>query len=105
MTARDRLLPILARALFALPPRAIAALAGSPPPHAAGLEPDAWLLARLAARGAVPVGSLPVDELRARFARQLAGVAIRPRLPLSARDVTGAGAARRLRRGAYIPAA
>ncbi len=103
MTARDRLLPVLARALFALPPRVIAALAGSPPPHAAGLEPDAWLLARLAAREAIPVGSLPVDEVRARFARQLAGVATRPRLPLRARDVTVAGAAGPLTARLYVP--
>jgi acetyl esterase len=103
MTARDRLLPVLARALFALPPRTIAALAGSPPPHAAGLEPDAWILARLAAREAVPTGSLPVDELRARFARQLAGVAIRPRLPLQTEDVTIAGAAGPLSGRLYVP--
>jgi acetyl esterase len=103
MTARDRLLPVLARALFALPPRVIAALAGSPPPHAAGLEPDAWLLARLAAREAVPPGSLPVDEVRAQFAHNLSGVAIRPRLPLHARDVTVAGAAGPLTARLYVP--
>src|SRR2546423_1822548 len=56
MPASDRFLPLLARALFALPTRAIGTLAGAPPPHAAGLEPDAWLVARLAARDAVPVG-------------------------------------------------
>src|SRR3954465_12053132 len=59
------------RALFARPPRVIAALAGSPPPHAAGLEPDAWLVARLAAHDAIPAGSLPPDELRAALARRL----------------------------------
>jgi acetyl esterase len=103
MTARDRLLPALARVLFALPPRVIAALAGSPPPHAAGLEPDAWLLARLAAREAIPAGSLPVDEVRAQFAVRLAGVAIRPRLPLHARDVAVAGAAGPLTARLYVP--
>jgi acetyl esterase len=103
MTARDRLLPALARVLFALPPRVIAALAGSPPPHAAGLEPDAWLLARLAVREAIPAGSLPVDEVRAQFAVRLAGVAIRPRLPLHARDVVVAGAAGPLTARLYVP--
>src|SRR4051812_47135428 len=103
MTARDRLLPVLARALFALPPRVIAALAGSPPAHAAGLEADAWLVARLAAREAIPAGSLPLDELRAEFARRLARVAIRARLPLHARDVAIAGAAGRLTARLYVP--
>jgi acetyl esterase len=103
MPARDRFLPLLARAVFALPPRATAALAGAPPPHAAGLEPDAWLLARLAARDAVPARSLTVDELRAEFARRLAPVAIRPRLPLSVRDVAVAGAAGPLTARLYVP--
>src|SRR4051794_30508284 len=103
MSARDRLLPPLTRALFALPPRAIAALAGKPPPHAAGLERDAWLLARLAAYDAIPAGTLPVDEVRAEFARRLAYVSIRPRLPLRAEDVTVAGAAGPLTARLYVP--
>jgi acetyl esterase len=103
MTARDRLLPALARVMFALPPRVIAALAGSPPPYAAGLEPDAWLLARLAAREAIPAGSLPVDEVRAQFAVRLAGVAIRPRLPLHAGGVAVAGAAGPLTARLFVP--
>ena len=61
--------PLVARALFALPPRAGACSAGAPPPHAAGLEPDAWLVARLAARDASPRPRLPLDELRAGFER------------------------------------
>src|SRR3954451_15900220 len=101
MTVRDRLLPPLARVLFALPPRVIAALAGTPPPHAAGLERDAWLIARLAAQDAIPPGSLPPDELRAEFARRLAPLGIHPPLPLRAQDVTVAGRPARL----YVPAA
>src|SRR3954470_9514057 len=103
MTARDRLLPVLARALFALPPRVIAALAGSPPAHAAGLEADAWLVARLAEREAIPAGSLPVHELRAEFARRLGRVALPARLPLHARDVAVAGAAGPLTARLYVP--
>jgi acetyl esterase len=103
MSLRDRLTPPLARALFALPPRVIAMLAGSPPPHAAGLEPDAWLVARLAAYDAIPAGSLPPDQLRAEFARRLAPLTIHPRLPLQARDVTLAGAAGPLTARLYVP--
>jgi acetyl esterase len=103
MPVRDRLLPGLARVLFALPPWAIAALAGRPPPHAAGLEPDAWLVARLAAHDAIPAGSRPVDELRAHFERQLAPLAIHPRLPLAASDVVVAGAAGPLPARLYVP--
>jgi acetyl esterase/lipase len=104
MPARDLFLPALARALFALPPRAQRALAGRPPPHAAGLEPDAWLVARLAAREAVPPGREPVAEVRARFARTLRPVAIRPRLPLATEDVVLAGPAGPLPARLYVPA-
>src|SRR4051794_12295477 len=104
MPARDLLLPALARALFALPPRAQRALGGRPPPHAAGLEPDAWLVARLAAREAVPPGREPVAAVRARFARTLRPVAIRPRLPLATEDVVLAGPAGPLPARLYVPA-
>src|SRR3954468_10692810 len=103
MSVRDRLLPPLARALFALPPRVIAVLAGSPPPHAAGLAPDAWLVARIAAYDAIPAGWLPADELRAEFARRLAPLTTHPRLPLQTRDVTLAGAAGPLTARLYVP--
>jgi acetyl esterase len=104
MPARDRLVPVLARPLLALPPAAQRALAGRPPPHAAGLEPDAWLVARLAGREAIPAGSLPVDEVRARFVRMLAPLAIRPRLPVATSDVAVAGAAGPLTARLYVPA-
>src|SRR4051794_10634053 len=104
MPARDRLLPVLARVLFALPPRALRTIAGAPPPHAAGLEPDAWLVARLAAREAVPAGSEPVAEVRARFARTVRPVAARPRLPLATEDVVLGGAAGPLDARLYVPA-
>jgi acetyl esterase len=104
MPARDRLLPMLARALFALPPGALRRLAGPPPPHAAGLEPDAWLVARLAARDLVPAGSEPVAEVRARFERSLRPVAIHPRLPLATEDILLAGPAGPLPARLYVPA-
>jgi acetyl esterase len=53
--------------LFALPDSALRLLSGAVPPQAAGLEPDAWLLARLSERARLPAGERPVAEMRARF--------------------------------------
>src|SRR3954465_7174058 len=103
MPARALPPPPLRRAPCALPPRAQRALGGSPPPHAAGLEPDAWLVARLAAYDAIPAGALPPDELRRGFARRLPPLPIPPRLPLQTRDVTLAGAAGPLTARLYVP--
>src|SRR3954452_21465761 len=100
---RDRTLPIAARGLLALPAPAQRPRAGRPPAHAAGLEPDAWLVARLAERESVPPGALPVDQARRRFAMVLAPLLIRPRLPLTAADRTVAGAAGPLRARLYVP--
>src|SRR3954453_7181029 len=100
---RDRLLPIAARGLLALPTPVHRALAGAPPPAAARLAPDAWLMARLADQESVPPGELPVDEARRRFAMVLAPLSIRPRLPLTAADRTVAGAAGPLRARLYVP--
>jgi acetyl esterase len=55
------------RALFALPDSALRLLAGPVPAQAAGLEPDAWMVARLAERVRLPAGERPVTEMRARF--------------------------------------
>src|SRR4051794_25646472 len=100
---RDRVLPLAARGLLALPAPVHRALAGRPPAAAAGLAPDAWLLARLAERGSVPPGALPVDEARRRFALALGPLGIRPRLPLTATDRTVAGAAGPLSARLYVP--
>src|SRR6478609_8201504 len=86
------------------PPRAQRVLGGRVPPAAAGLEPDAWLVARLAAHDAVWAGGLPVDELRARFDASVATVSIRPRLPVATEDRTVAGAAGPLGARLYVPA-
>src|SRR4051812_17156317 len=100
---RDRVLPLAARGLLELPAPVHRALAGRPPAAAAGLAPDAWLLARLAERGSVPPGALPVDEARRRFALALAPLGVRPRLPLTATDRTVAGAAGPLSARLYVP--
>src|SRR4051794_7964488 len=100
---RDRVLPLAARGLLELPAPVHRALAGRPPAPAAGLAPDAWLLAQLAERGSVPPGALPVDEARKRFAKALGPLGIRPRLPLTATDRTVAGAAGPLSARLYVP--
>jgi acetyl esterase len=100
---RDRLLPIAARGLLALPTPVHRALAGPPPPAARGLAPDAWLVARLAERESVPPGALPLDRARRRFAMVLAPLSVRPRLPLTATDETVAGAAGPLPARLYVP--
>jgi acetyl esterase len=53
--------------LFALPDPVLRALAGPVPTQAAGLEPDAWMIARLAALVSLPAGGRPVAEMRQRF--------------------------------------
>jgi acetyl esterase len=103
MSVRDRLLPPLARPVFALPSRALAKLAGAPPPHAAGLEPDAWLLARLADWTSIPAGSMPPDELRAAFARRVEPLTVEPPATARATSVTLAGAAGPLAARLYTP--
>src|SRR3954454_17054088 len=100
---RDRVLPLAARGLLELPAPVHRALAGRPPAPAAGLAPDAWLLAQLPERGSVPPGPLPVDEARKRFAMALAPLGIRPRLPLTSTDRTVAGAAGALRASQLAP--
>jgi acetyl esterase len=53
--------------LFALPDSVLRALAGPVPAPAAGLEPDAWMIARLSALVGLPAGERPVAEMRRRF--------------------------------------
>src|SRR3954453_5984294 len=105
MSPRDVALPLLARALFALPPGVQRRLGGpvpapaaglapdawlvarlarsprAPPPRGAGLAPDAWVVARLARYQRLVPGERPVAEVRAHFERSLAPVTRRMRLP------------------------
>ena len=55
------------RGLFALPDPVLRALAGPVPAQAAGLEPDAWMIARLSEVARLPAGERPVAEMRRRF--------------------------------------
>ena len=99
------LVPLLARALFALPPRAQAVLGGRVPDAAAGLEPDAWLVARLAERQRERLADLPTEVLRRKFERTVATVSIRPRVPVAREDASVSGAAGPLTARLYTPAA
>jgi len=99
------LVPLLARALFALPPRAQAVLGGPVPDAAAGLEPDAWLVARLAERDRERLADLPTEVLRRKFERTVAAVSIRPRVPVAREDASVSGAAGPLTARLYTPAA
>src|SRR3954452_22212356 len=75
------------RALFSLPTPLLARLAGTPPPHAEGLHPEAWLLARLSAVGPGHTGDEgAVAEQRRRLALEARPLAVRPRLPLDVSD-------------------
>jgi acetyl esterase len=103
MSVRDRLLPPLARPVFALPSRVHAKLAGAPPPDADGLEPDAWLLARLADWTSIPAGSMPPDELRAAFAKRVEPLTVEPPATVRATSVTLAGAGGPLAARLYTP--
>ena len=101
----DLHLPLLARGLFALPPRAQAVLGGRVPAAAAGLEPDAWLVARLAERDRDVLADLPLDVLRRKFERTVATVSVRPRVPVARADASVAGAVGPLAARLYTPAA
>src|SRR4051794_2981938 len=104
MAPGDLFMPALARTLFALPPAVQRVFAGPVPPAAAGLEPDAWLVARLARHQRIVPGERPVEEVRAHFERSLAPVTRRLRLPVATQQHTVAGAAGGLGARLYVPA-
>jgi acetyl esterase len=81
-----------ARGLFALPDPLLRLIAGPLPEHAAGLAPDAWLVAQLSERLRAPAGDLPVVEMRERFVRSTAPLSVRPSLPMATSDLTLTGA-------------
>jgi acetyl esterase len=92
------------RALFSLPTPVLAALAGTPPPEAAGLDPEALLLARLSRVGPGHTGdAVPIAEQRRRVALEARAIAVRPRLPLDVGDHILPGPAGDLRARLYAP--
>ncbi len=94
----------LVAGLFSLPDPLLSALAGSSPEQAAGLEPDAWLLARLSEITRLPAGERPVEEMRARFeliAQPFSPA--RPRLGVTSEDLLLTGPAGALPARLYVP--
>jgi acetyl esterase len=82
----------LARALVALPAPVLARLAGPIPPEAAGLQPEALLLGKLAAVGRDPMSdAAPVAEQRRRLALTARPMGLRPKLPLTVSDLRAPG--------------
>ncbi len=94
----------LVAGLFALPDPLLSALAGSLPAQAAGLEPDAWLLARLSEVARLPAGERPVEEMRARFELIADPFSpVRPRLGVTTEELALAGPAGALPARMYLP--
>ncbi len=89
-----------ARALLSLPRPLLSALAGSPPASAAGLDPEAWMLARLADRVDVPISEVPLERLRHEFEVEVGPFSLRAALPVTVEDGSAGGVPSRL----YIPA-
>jgi acetyl esterase len=92
------------RALFSLPTPVLARLAGTPPPEAEGLHPEALLLARLTRVGPGHTGdAIPITEQRRRLALEARPLAVRPRLPLDVTDHVLPGPAGDLPARLYAP--
>jgi acetyl esterase len=89
--------------LFALPDPVLRALAGPVPAQAAGLEPDAWMLARLSAFARLPAGERPVAEMRARFDLVAAPFTRRRTLPVATEKLVLDGPAGSLHGSLYVP--
>jgi acetyl esterase len=89
--------------LFALPDAVLARLAGPVPEQAAGLQPDAWMLARLSAIARLPAGERPVQEMRARFELVAAPFSPRRALAVSSEEYTLAGPGGPLAARLYVP--
>jgi acetyl esterase len=91
--------------LFALPDAVLARLGGRVPEQAAGLEPDAWIVARLSERTRLPAGELPVAQMRARFELLVVPFSPRRKLAVETRDLTIAGPGGPLPARLYTPTA
>lgn len=89
--------------LFALPDPLLRVLAGGLPIPAAGLEADAWMLARLSERARLPAGELPVAEMRARFELLTAVFSPLPYQDVASRDLLLAGPAGEIPARLYTP--
>ena len=89
-----------ARAILSLPRPLLSVLAGSPPPAAAGLDPEAWMLARLADRVDVPISEVPLERLRHEFEVEVGPFSLHADLPLTVEDGIAGGVRSRL----YVPA-
>jgi acetyl esterase len=90
-------------ALFALPDATLGMLAGSMPPQAAGLERDAWMVARLAERTRLPAGELPIPAMRERFTLLASCFSPSQSLPLAVTDHVLTGPAGGLPARLYVP--
>ena len=89
--------------LFALPDPLLRALAGPVPAQAAGLEPDAWMVARLAELARLPAGERPVAEMRARFELIAAPFSPRRTFDLATEEHVLAGPGGSLAARLYVP--
>ncbi len=104
---RSRAFEALARGviggLFALPDPVLARIGGPVPEQAAGLAPDAWIVARLSERTRLPAGELPAPQMRARFELLAVPFSPRRRLAVASRDLTIAGPGGPLPARLYTP--
>ena len=89
-----------ARGLLSLPRPLLSVLAGSPPAAAAGLDPEALMVARLADRVDVPISEVPVERLRHEYEVEVGPFSLRGDLPVTVENGSAGGVASRL----YVPA-
>ncbi len=97
---RDRAGTELARLILQLPDGVLRTLAGSPPPAAVGLDPQAWALARLSDVSAPAQAPSDLESRRIHEIR-CAVMGRRPETPVASEDLTAGGVPSRL----YVPQA
>ncbi|MDQ3720145.1 MAG: alpha/beta hydrolase [Actinomycetota bacterium] len=97
---RDRAGPELARLILQLPDGVLRTLAPSPPLVAAGLDPQAWALARLSDVAAPAEAPSDLESRRLNEIR-CAVMGRRPETPVASQDLTAGGVPSRL----YVPQA
>jgi acetyl esterase len=89
--------------LFALPDAVLRTIAGPIPAQAAGLEADAWMVARLSELARLPAGERPVAEMRKRFDLLAAPFSPRRKLGVAVEQHELAGPAGALAARLYVP--